>query len=141
MRLNEKTNWAALRNQAAIAAMQGLLSNASLVDPAWDFRVNVEKTAVALADALIAELKNEQEKIKNEQEKIKLGFNIKFPNFIPVGGTFEFEGKRFLCVDAKDGCTGCAFYEKDCEKTPPCSCSRRDDEKDVIFKKLEENKD
>ena len=133
--MDEKTNWTALRNQAAVAAMQGLLSNASLVDPAWDFRVNVGKTAVALADALIAELKNEQEKIKNEQEKIK------FPNFIPVGGTFEFEGKRFLCVDAKDCCVGCAFYEKDCGKTPPCSCSRRDDEKDVIFKKLEENKD
>jgi len=52
-------DWDALRHKAAISAMQGLLSNASLVDPAWDFRVNVEKTAVAYADALIAELRKE----------------------------------------------------------------------------------
>lgn len=57
---NERgVDWDALRNQAAVAAMQGLLSNASLVDPAWDYRVNVEKTAVACADSLIAELKKE----------------------------------------------------------------------------------
>lgn len=70
--MDEKTNWTALRNQAAVAAMQGLLSNASLVDPAWDFRVNVEKTAVALADALIAELRKEKKAEWSEEDKLFL---------------------------------------------------------------------
>lgn len=47
----------AVRNQAAIAAMQGMLSNPALVDDGYDYRVTIEKAAVCYADSLIEELK------------------------------------------------------------------------------------
>lgn len=53
----EETDWTALRNQAAIAAMQGMLSNPELVDAGYDYRLTIEKAAVGYADALIEELK------------------------------------------------------------------------------------
>lgn len=126
-------DWDALRYKAAVSAMQGLLSNASLVDPAWDFRVNVEKTAVAVADALIAELKKEP-KEELSQPVTKSGDK---DDFIPVGETFEFEGERFKCAEMYNGCIGCAFEGKDCGDTPPCGYLGRQDGKDVIFKKVE----
>ena len=94
-------------------------------------------SAVVFADALIAELRKEK-KAEHSQPVAKTGDE---GDFIPVGETFEFEGERFVCAEGKGGCIGCAFYGKECKKTPPCSCSGRGDEKDVIFKKLEENKD
>ena len=94
-------------------------------------------SAVVFADALIAELRKEK-KAELSQPVTKTGDK---GDFIPVGETFEFEGRRFKCAEMYNGCTGCAFEGKDCGDTPPCGYLNRQDGKDVIFKKLEENKD
>lgn len=54
---NDNTDWRALRNQAAIVAMQGMLSNPNLRLAEGD---TYPKIAVAYADALIIELKREK---------------------------------------------------------------------------------
>lgn len=48
---------------------------------------------------------------------------------------FEFAGVRYVSKLSADGCGGCAFKGRDCAVLglPPCSESRRADEKDVIF--------
>ena len=51
----------AVRNEAAIAAMQGMLSNPALVDQCVKQRVTIEKASVDFADALIKELKHPQQ--------------------------------------------------------------------------------
>ena len=94
-------------------------------------------SAVAYADALIAELRKEK-KAELSQPVTKTGDK---DDFIPVGETFEFEGEYFKCAEFYNGCLGCAFYGKECADTPPCGYLNRQDGKDVIFKKLEENKD
>ena len=54
---NDNTDWRALRNQAAIAAMQGMLANPELLKTAdWD-RWKIEQQAVLYADALVEHLK------------------------------------------------------------------------------------
>ena len=51
-------NWDEIRIQAAIAAMQGMLANAALVDDArLDYRITIEQAAVSYANTLIEELK------------------------------------------------------------------------------------
>lgn len=149
--MDEKTNWTALRNQAAVAAMQGTITILGSSDRSAFREVVVEgfrgakKTfpneiaqfAVACADSLIAELKKEAN-AELSQPVTKSGDK---DDFIPVGETFEFEGERFKCAEFYNGCLGCAFYGKDCGDTPPCGYLNRQDGKDVIFKKVEENKD
>ena len=49
---NDNTDWQALRNQAAIAAMQGIMNFLGI-----DYREVIAKLAVEQADALIDELK------------------------------------------------------------------------------------
>ena len=149
--MDEKTNWTALRNQAAVAAMQGTITILGSSDRSAFREVVVEgfrgakKTfpneiaqfAVACADSLIAELKKDAN-AELSQPVTKSGDK---DDFIPVGETFELEGERFKCVETEVSCEGCAFYEKNCGKAPTCSYSLRDDGKEVIFKKLEENND
>jgi len=49
-------NWVEVRNQAAIAAMQGMLANPNIVrDPT----INIEEVSVAYANALVKLLKEE----------------------------------------------------------------------------------
>jgi len=53
---NDNTDWQALRNQAAIAAMQGVMNFFGSIDYNRD---TIAKLAVEQADALIEELKKE----------------------------------------------------------------------------------
>lgn len=52
---NDNTDWQALRNQAAIAAMQGIMNFFGSIDYNKE---TIAKLAVKQADALIEELKN-----------------------------------------------------------------------------------
>ena len=59
-------DWEALRNQASIAAMQGILSNndtmhaaVCVADETMSAQVVVARNAIAYADALLQELKGE----------------------------------------------------------------------------------
>lgn len=53
--------------------------------------------------------------------------------FIPVGDTFEYEGKTYKAVNAS-GCTGCCVLDlNDCSMFPVCSAEERDDDTSVIF--------
>lgn len=59
--LDKQNHWQDVRERAAIAAMQGLLSNTELVLSANNyivFGVDIEKEAVRYADALVKILKN-----------------------------------------------------------------------------------
>lgn len=49
--------WQDVRERAAIAAMQGILANASLIDAGYNYRLCVAKDAVVYADALVKQLK------------------------------------------------------------------------------------
>ena len=49
-----------IRCQAAIAAMQGMVSNPALVDDSNIYTITIEKDAVAFADSLIKELKKKK---------------------------------------------------------------------------------
>ena len=54
----DNKHWQDVRERAAIAAMQGLLSNLGLLDKiSLDYRISIEKTAVDYADALVEQLK------------------------------------------------------------------------------------
>lgn len=56
--LDKTINWDEIRIQAAIAAMQGMLANATLVDDArLDYRITIEQAAVSYANTLVKELK------------------------------------------------------------------------------------
>lgn len=56
--LDKTINWDEIRIQAAIAAMQGMLANATLVDDArLDYRITIEQAAVSYANTLVEELK------------------------------------------------------------------------------------
>ena len=58
----DKEHWHDVRERAAIAAMQGLLSNPGLLDDiSLDYRIPIEKDAVAYADALVEQLKKEMQ--------------------------------------------------------------------------------
>ena len=64
----EEHDWDALRNQAAIAAMQGILSNNDTMhaavcaaDETMSAQVVVARNAIAYADALVQELKANKE--------------------------------------------------------------------------------
>lgn len=51
--------WQDVRERAAIAAMQGLLSNPGLLDEiSLDYKITIEKAAISYADGLIEQLKN-----------------------------------------------------------------------------------
>lgn len=52
----EEKHWQDVREKAAIAAMQGMLSNPKLVDADFGYRVDIEQAAVEFADDLIAQL-------------------------------------------------------------------------------------
>ena len=53
--------------------------------------------------------------------------------FIPVGDTFDFEGKTYKAVEAS-GCAGCSVLElNDCSMFPVCYAKERDDDTSVIF--------
>lgn len=50
--------WQDVRERAAIAATQGMLSNPQLVDTSYlDYRLTIEKAAVGYADELVKQLK------------------------------------------------------------------------------------
>ena len=56
--LDKIMNWDEIRVQAAIAAMKGMLANATLVDDArLDYRITIEQAAVSYANTLVEELK------------------------------------------------------------------------------------
>lgn len=56
--LDKTINWDEIRIQAAIAAMKGMLANATLVDDArLDYRITIEQAAVSYANTLVEELK------------------------------------------------------------------------------------
>ena len=57
--VSEDEHWKDVRERAAIAAMQGMLSNAGLVDGQYEYRITVEKAALAFADELVKLLKGE----------------------------------------------------------------------------------
>lgn len=57
--LDNKKHWEDVRERAAIAAMQGMLSNAGLVDGQYEYRITIEKAALAYADELVKHLKGE----------------------------------------------------------------------------------
>ena len=163
MKLNEKTNWAALRNQAAIAAMQGTITILSSSDR-FAFRDIVvegyrgeKKTypneiadfAVACADALIAELRNQPLAVVASNDSADLDLKnmetpIDFEKDVAIGEVVEFDGERLVCIEdgSIDGfleeCSGCAFMKNGKCRSIVRSCSKdkRYDGKDVIFKKI-----
>lgn len=52
-------HWQDVRERAAIAAMQGMLANPGLLDGiSLDYRITIEKAAIAYADELIKRLNN-----------------------------------------------------------------------------------
>lgn len=53
----DEAHWQDVRERAAIAAMQGILANANLVDMQYEYRITVEKAAVGYADELVKQLK------------------------------------------------------------------------------------
>lgn len=53
----DEAHWQDIRERAAIAAMQGILANASLVDMQYEYRIIVVKAAVEYADNLVEQLK------------------------------------------------------------------------------------
>lgn len=55
----EDKHWQDVKERAAIAAMQGILSNAGLVDGQYEYRITVEKAALGYADELVKLLKGE----------------------------------------------------------------------------------
>ena len=55
--IDKTINWNEIRIQAAIAAMQGILANAELVDSYRNYGINIERASVAHANILIEELK------------------------------------------------------------------------------------
>ena len=56
--INIDEHWQDVKERAAIAAMQGLLSNPGLLDEiSLDYRITIERIAVEHADALIEQLK------------------------------------------------------------------------------------
>lgn len=56
--ISNESHWQNVRERAAIAAMQGLLSNAELLDTmSLDYRITIESAAVGYADSLIEKLK------------------------------------------------------------------------------------
>lgn len=56
----ENYDWLALRNQAAIAAMQGMLANPELLKTADWGRWKIEQQAVLYANALVEQLKTKK---------------------------------------------------------------------------------
>ncbi len=54
---DEEKHWQYIREKAAIAAMQGMLSNPELVDASLDYRITIEQAAVGYANALVEQLK------------------------------------------------------------------------------------
>lgn len=55
---DDNKHWQDVKERAAIAAMQGLLSNPELLDEiSLDYRITIERIAVEYADALIEQLK------------------------------------------------------------------------------------
>lgn len=56
--ISEEQHWQSVRERAAIAAMQGLLSNPALIDAGYDYRVSVEQLAIGYADTIVERLKN-----------------------------------------------------------------------------------
>lgn len=57
-------HWQDVRERAAMAALQGILANASLVDMQYEYRITVAKASVGYADELVKKLK-EQNNEKN----------------------------------------------------------------------------
>lgn len=55
--LDKTINWDEIRVQAAIAAMQGMLANAEIIDSYRNYGINIERASVAHANILIEELK------------------------------------------------------------------------------------
>lgn len=51
-----ENHWQDVRERAAIAAMQGMVSNPALVDESLNYRITIEEAAIGYADALIEEL-------------------------------------------------------------------------------------
>ena len=145
MRLNEKTNLAALRNQAAIAAMQGLLSNSTRSGNCAEYA----NAAVAFADALIEELRNQPLAVVASNDSADLDLkNMEIPidseKDVAIGEVVEFDGERLVCIEdgSIDGfleeCSGCEFMKNGKCRSIVRSCSKdkRYDGKDVIFKKI-----
>ena len=149
MKLNEKTNWAALRNQAAIAAMQTMIGKLFDVANYSAFSPSVAKFAVEYADALIKELRNQPLAVVASNDSADLDLkNMEIPigseKDVAIGEVVEFDGERLVCIEdgSIDGfleeCSGCAFMKNGKCRSIVRSCSKdkRYDGKDVIFKKI-----
>jgi len=61
--LDKIMNWDEIRVQAAIAAMQGMLANAALINDTrldLNYRITIEQAAVSYANTLVEELKKKE---------------------------------------------------------------------------------
>ena len=159
--MDEKTNWAALRNQAAIAAMQGTITILSSKNAFYEVVVEgyrgekktypneIAQFAVACADALIEELRNQPLAVVASNDSVDLDLkNMEIPidseKDVAIGEVVEFDGERLVCIEdgSIDGfleeCSGCAFMKNGKCRSIVRSCSKdkRYDGKDVIFKKI-----
>ena len=123
--MNKEINWAMLRNQASIAAMQIIMEKTRFdVDNYSAFAPSVAKFAVEYADALIAELRKQPFQDTTDKKEVA------------IGETIEYKGEHFLCVGKTDAdCSGCAFLAKDddCMYSGRCYKEYRSDGKNVIF--------
>ena len=64
--MEPETNWKQVRNEAAIAALQGIVSSSTQWNPSYHVIEGISGTAAAreavcFADALVAELKKKRE--------------------------------------------------------------------------------
>ena len=66
-----------------------------------------------------------------------------FPKYIPIGGTFMVEGKKYKCIQGNDRCslnndpmTICAFHPLEggtCQQSQFCIPYEREDKNEVIY--------
>ena len=54
---DEEKHWQDIKEQATIAAMQGILSNAGLVDATYEYRIIVENAAIDYAERIVRRLR------------------------------------------------------------------------------------
>ncbi len=58
----DEAHWQDVRERAAMAALQGILANPTIIDAADDHRLTAVEDAVGFADELVKQLKEHNEK-------------------------------------------------------------------------------
>ena len=135
-----------LRERAAIAAMQGLISTMSNTEilmsisrKAQEDGLSTSKWIASMsagyADALVEELyPHQKEKEQDEQKDAKV-------EETPIGGIFTLNGKQYVCkaADGRD-CDQCALLDvKSGECLGDCSLcdgNYREDKTDIIYEQV-----